>query len=416
MTAVKVWVRLDGADVLAGALYGHRRRQVEAASFSYRAEYLGTPGAYALDSALPLVLGAQQTRVGQALFGAFTDCAPDRWGRSLVLRREAALARSERRAVRQLGETDYLLGVRDDLRQGALRFRLPDEAHFLADDKSGVPALTDLPQLLDLAERAEHPDSFSAAADLPDLQRLVRVGSSLGGARPKAHVRDTDGRVAIAKFPSAQSDTWNVMAWEKVALDLAAQAGVDVPASKLLTLAGRSVLVLDRFDRTATGERIGYVSAMTMLEASDGDQRSYIEIAEVIENSSARATFELQQLWRRIVFNVLVSNTDDHLRNHGFLHVRGDVWRLAPAFDLNPNPASGPKLLSTTIDVADDTASVQLALDVADYFRLTEQDARTVLQDVAAAVGRWRQVAHQHGLSEQEMARMQPAFDSAIDG
>jgi serine/threonine-protein kinase HipA len=206
------------------------------------------------------------------------------------------------------------------------------------------------------------------------------------------------------------------MAWEKVALDLAAQAGVDVPSSKLLTLAGRSVLVLDRFDRTATGERIGYVSAMTMLEASDGDQRSYIEIAEVIENSSARATFELQQLWRRIVFNVLVSNTDDHLRNHGFLHVRGDVWRLAPAFDLNPNPASGPKLLSTTIDVADDTASVQLALDVADYFRLTEQDARTVLQDVAAAVGRWRQVAHQHGLSEQEMARMQPAFDSAIDG
>jgi serine/threonine-protein kinase HipA len=409
VTAVEVWVRLDGADVLAGTLYGHRRRQVEAASFSYRAEYLATAGAYALDPALPLVLGAQQTRVGQAVFGAFTDCAPDRWGRTLVLRREAALARAERRPARQLGETDYLLGVRDDLRQGALRFRL-EGGEFLADDRSGVPALTDLPQLLDLAERAEHPDSFGTAADLPDLQRLVRVGSSLGGARPKAHVRDTGGRIAIAKFPSAQSDTWNVMAWEKVALDLAASAGLDVPASKLLSLAGRSVLVLDRFDRTPAGERIGYVSAMTMLEASDGDQRSYIEIAEVIENTATRVTFELQQLWRRIVFNVLVSNTDDHLRNHGFLHVRDDVWRLSPAFDLNPNPAPGPKLLSTTIDVADDTASVQLALDVADYFRLSADDARTVLQDVAAAVARWRQVAHQHGLSEQEIARMEPAF------
>jgi serine/threonine-protein kinase HipA len=411
VTAVEVWVGLNGADVFAGTLYSDRRRQVEAASFSYRADYLSAPGAYALDPALPLVLGAQQTRVGQALFGAFTDCAPDRWGRRLVDRREAALARAERRPARQLGETDYLLGVRDDLRQGSLRFRL-DGSGFLADDDSGVPALTDLPQLLDLAARAEDPGSFTDASDLPDLQRLVRVGSSLGGARPKAHVLDTSGRIAIAKFPSAHSDTWNVMAWEKVALDLAAQAGVEVPTSKLLSLAGRSVLVLDRFDRTATGERIGYASAMTMIEAGDGDQRSYIEIAEVIENTSARATFELQQLWRRMVFTVLISNTDDHLRNHGFLHVRGDVWRLAPAFDLNPNPAPGAKFLSTTIDVADDTASVALALSVADYFRLTAADARTVLDDVAAAVSQWRKVAHRHGLGESEIVRMEPAFSS----
>ena len=411
MTAVEVWAGLDGGDVFAGTLYSDRRRQVEAASFSYRADYLSAPGAYALDPALPLVLGAQQTRVGQALFGAFTDCAPDRWGRRLVDRREAALARAERRPARQLGETDYLLGVRDDLRQGSLRFRL-DGSGFLADDDSGVPALTDLPQLLDLAARAEDPGSFTDASDLPDLQRLVRVGSSLGGARPKAHVLDTGGRIAIAKFPSAHSDTWNVMAWEKVALDLAAQAGVEVPTSKLLSLAGRSVLVLDRFDRTATGERIGYASAMTMVEAADGDQRSYIEIAEVIENTSARATFELQQLWRRMVFTVLISNTDDHLRNHGFLHVRGDVWRLAPAFDLNPNPAPGAKFLSTTIDVADDTASLELALAVADYFRLTSTDARTVLDDVAAAVSQWRKVAHRHGLGESEITRMEPAFAS----
>jgi serine/threonine-protein kinase HipA len=411
MSAIEVWVSIDGADVHAGSLYSHRRRQTEAASFSYDAEYLSSPGAYALDPALPLVLGAQQTRVGQALFGALTDCAPDRWGRTLVNRRETALARAERRPARQLGETDFLLGVRDDLRQGALRFR-QDGGGFLADDASGVPALTDLPQLLDLAARAEDPESLRHSSDLPALERLVRVGSSLGGARPKAHVLDTGGRISIAKFPSAHSDTWNVMAWEKVALDLASAAGVEVPASTLVNLAGRSVLVVDRFDRTGTGQRIGYVSAMTMLEAADGDQRSYIEIAEVIENTSGRATFELQQLWRRIVFNVLISNTDDHLRNHGFLHVRGDVWRLAPAFDLNPDPAAGRKFLTTTIDVADDTASIEVALSVADYFRLTATDARTVLADVAGAVSQWRRVAHRHGLTEPDLTQMEPAFSS----
>jgi hypothetical protein len=156
--------------------------------------------------------------------------------------------------------------------------------------------------LLDLAQRAE-----ADTADLPDLQRLVRIGSSLGGARPEAHVRKADGRIAIAKFPSASHDTWNVMTWEKVALDLAVQAGIEVPSSMLLNLAGRSVLILDRFDRTAAGERVGYVSAMTKLEASDGDQRSYLDIAEVIERVSTSATEELHQLWRRIVFSIMIS-------------------------------------------------------------------------------------------------------------
>ena len=268
-----------------------------------------------------------------------------------------------------------------------------------------MPALTDLPALLDLAARAE-----DDSASLDDLRRLVRVGSSLGGARPKAHVLDEGGRVAIAKFPSARSDTWNVMAWEKVALDLAERAGIDVPASRLLDLAGRHVLVVDRFDRTADHLRIGYASAMTMLEASDGDQRSYLEIADVVERVSLRATEELVQLWRRIAFSVLIANTDDHLRNHGFLHVRGDSWRLSPAFDLNPDPSPGQKYLNTAIDESDTTASVELALAVAPYFRLSPQAARDVLRDVAAAVSRWRQVAKQHGLADVEIEQMAPAF------
>lgn len=409
MTDVQVHVALDGVDTLAGTLYSHRRRGTESATFTYTSGYLSTPGAYALDPELPLTTGARQTRVGAALFGAFTDCAPDRWGRTLVTRREAALAHAEGRATRSLGEIDYLLGVRDDLRQGALRFR-NGSGPFLADDDTGVPALTDLPALLDLAARAER-----GTVDLPDLQRLIRIGSSLGGARPKAHVRGADGRIAIAKFPSAGHDTWKVMAWEKVALDLAASAGIDVPASQLLDLAGRHVVVVDRFDRTSTGERIGYVSAMTMLGASDGEQRSYLEIAEVIENTSARATEELHQLWRRIVFSVLISNTDDHLRNHGFLHERVDVWRLAPAFDLNPDPGVGPKYLSTAIDDTDGTASLSSALAVAGYFRLRDAQARATVRDMAAAVARWRDVAMRHRLNLSEIGTMEPAFAALAD-
>jgi serine/threonine-protein kinase HipA len=358
---------------------------------------------------LPLTSGARQTRAGQALFGALTDCAPDRWGRTLIARREAALARGERRTARALGELDYLLGVRDDLRQGALRFRF-GQGPFLADEDTGVPALTDLPALLDLAARAE-----KGTADLPDLQRLIRAGSSLGGARPKAHVRDSDGRIAIAKFPSADQDTWNVMAWEKVALDLAQGAGVEVPRSRLLNLAGRNVLVVARFDRTGAGQRIGYVSAMTMLEAADGDRRSYLDIAEIIEGVSAHATRELHQLWRRLVFAVLISNTDDHLRNHGFLHERGGVWRLAPAFDLNPNPAPGPKFHATMIDETDESASLRGVLAVADYFRLTDLQARAILRDMAEAVSRWRALAALHGLSLSEIAEMEPAFSAIAE-
>lgn len=224
----------------------------------------------------------------------------------------------------------------------------------------------------------------------------------------------TDGPVAIAKFPSAASDTWNVMAWEKVALDLARRAGITVPDSELLNLAGRHVLLVDRFDRTPAGARIGYVSAMTMLEAADGDQRSYLEIAETIEQTSSRATRDLAELWRRVVFNVLISNTDDHLRNHGFRHAGGTAWDLAPAFDLNPDPEPGPKDLSTAIDTADTTASLDLAMSVAPLFRLSPAAATDVLTDVAAAVSTWRATAAAW-LSPVEVERMAPAFAALQD-
>jgi len=216
--------------------------------------------------------------------------------------------------------------------------------------------------------------------------------------------------VAIAKFPSYGSDTWDVMAWEKVALDLARDAGVTVPDSQLIRIGARHALIIDRFDRGGT-TRIGYASAMTMLEARDGDQRSYLEIAAVIEERSASATAELRQLWRRMAFSILISNTDDHLRNHGFLHDHAEAWSLSPAFDLNPNPAPGPKYLSTAVDFDDPRASVETLLSVADYFRLDASQALDVLAEVTRAAANWRRVARAHGLTQRDLAEMEPAFE-----
>lgn len=397
---------LAGTDVLAGRLHSHRRRTTESATFCHDQAYLARFDAYALDPALPLVAGALHTPVGLGLFNAFRDSAPDRWGRNLIMRRERQRASSTGETPRDVSEFDFLLGVRDDLRQGAIRFRDPQTGDYLEDDDIGVPAVADLPQLLDIAASVE---TDSAAA--PELRRLVRAGSSLGGARPKTHVIARDGRAAIAKFPSTSADTWNVMAWESVALHLAADAGVEVPCSGLVNVANRSVLIVDRFDRTLTGQRLGYASALTMLEAREGDQRSYLDIAETIEERSPHATKDLHQLWRRMVLYVMISNTDDHLRNHAFLHVGSGAWRLSPAFDINPDPAPGPKDLSTAINEVETEASVDLLLEVAPYFRLDLDAAGEVISHVERAVSRWRTVARHTGLSPNEIDSMEPAFE-----
>jgi serine/threonine-protein kinase HipA len=404
-TVVEVHVAIDNETRRAGSLYAESGRRTETATFVYDGAYIASRGAYAFDPALALDAAPHHTRQDQKLFGAFADCAPDRWGRTLLQRTEQRRAREAGTSPRRLTEVDFLLGVRDDLRQGALRFRIDANGEFLADEDRGVPALTQLPELLELAARADR-DS----ANYDELRRLVRAGSSLGGARPKAHVVASDGRLAIAKFPSSSTDTWNVMAWEKVAHDLARDAGITVPNSELINVDGRSVHVIDRFDRRGD-ERIGYISATTMLEASDGETRSYLEIAAAIEQESRRATEDLRELWRRIAFTVLISNTDDHLRNHGFLHAGSDAWILSPAFDMNPNPEPGPKELCCAIDDSDTTASVVHLREVADYFRLDDGQARAVLNEVAAAVVRWREVAREYGLTEHDIEDMAPAFE-----
>lgn len=401
---VDVYVQLAGQDVRAGQLNSHYGRGAESATFLYDAAYLADPRAYALEPALPKVAGAQHTALGVNMFHSFTDSSPDRWGKVLITKAERRRATEAKSTPRTLSEFSYLLGVRDDLRQGAIRFALPGTGEFMADDVGGVPALADLPELLDLAEQTEDDET-----DLSGLRKLLRAGSSLGGARPKAHVRTEDGKIGIAKFPS-RSDDWNVMAWEKVAFDLAQAAGIAVPDSALLKIAGRDVHVIDRFDRLSS-HRIGYVSAMTMLEARDGDTGSYLDIGAVIEEHSAAATQELHQLWKRIVFSVLISNLDDHLRNHGFLRNVASSWTLSPAFDLNPVPSPGAKYLSTAINESDTDASIELALDVAEMFRLDRAAAIAALTEVTVATSRWSDVAGHLGQTKKQIDQMAPAFE-----
>ena len=407
-TAVDVVVHVDGIDLLCGRLHFHFVRGVESATFTYDSGWLADRRGYAVDPALPMVAGPQHTAVGQPLFRAFADSAPDRWGRRLVQRAERMRAEEAGSPARRLSEAAFLLGVRDDLRQGAVRFRNPATSAFLADEAIGIPAVTELPHLLELAGRFERDE-----AKWDELRAMLRVGSSLGGARPKAHVLAPDGNVAIAKFPSPNSDTWNVMAWEKTALDLAQLAGITVPSRTLIAVAGRQVLVVDRFDRVDSSDaRVGYVSALTMLEGQDGDTASYLDIGAIIEQVSPAMTSDLRQLWRRVAFGILISNTDDHLRNHGFLHASANAWVLSPAFDLNPNPEPGPKYFATAVaDPAHTRSSIAELLAVAQYFRLSSATAATVLGEVVSAVARWREVAAGNGLGGKELQLMQPAFE-----
>jgi serine/threonine-protein kinase HipA len=400
---IEVVVQIAGEDVPAGSLWTHLRGAIGSATFAYIPEYLARRDSYQLDPLLEEHTAQQQTPRGQALFGAFSDAAPDGWGRRLVRRNELRRAAKENRTERDVPEIDYLLGVRDDLRQGALRFRHDRQSPYLASELAGIPHLIDLPRLLNAAEQLERDEASDE-----DLQILLDGGSSLGGARPKAHVLDPSGWLGIAKFPAPERDEWDVIRWEAVALTLAGSAGIRVPEFKLHEVARRPVLILRRFDRDERG-RVGYVSAMTMLEAIDGTRGSYLEIAEVIEEQSPSAAADLSELWRRIVFSILISNTDDHLRNHGFLRSSTAGWTLSPAFDLNPNPRR--RSFTTTIESGSEQSDVETALGVASLFRLSPEKARAMLVEVSGATSQWRQVASASGLSKGAIEQMKPAFE-----
>ena len=403
---VLVYADLQGASHLVGRLWMRTRKDRESASFEYDRPWLSHPQRFSLEPALKLGPGPFHTAADRPLFGAIGDSAPDRWGRVLMRRAERRRADHEGQTPRTLREIDYLLRVDDEARMGALRFAQTEGGPFLAESSGAkIPPLIELPQLLSAAER-----TLTDTDTDEDLRLLLAPGSSLGGARPKASVRDRDGHLAIAKFPNQVDDISTVL-WEAVALTLAERAGISVPAWRLENPLGKPVLLLRRFDRDGA-MRLPFLSAMSILGAKDNETHSYLEFVDVLRQYGAAPKEDMHALWRRIVFSVLISNTDDHLRNHGFLWAGPAGWRLSPAYDLNPVPVDiKPRVLTTAIDLEDSTASLKLALGVASYFELSSKEAIAIAAQVGKAVEGWRTVASSRGLSAQEVDRMASAFE-----
>ena len=408
MSESEILVYLDktGKPQLVGRLWVRTRGGREGASFRYDPTWLQNPERFALEPALTLGDGAYHTSSGKALFGAFGDSAPDRWGRMLMNRNEHRRARKQSSTPRALRELDYLLGVSDEARQGALRFSLQPNGPFLADAGGAtIPLLVDLPRLLDAADHVLDDDESSE-----DLRLILAPGSSLGGARPKASLRKSDGTLAIAKFATAKDD-YDVVRSEALALSLARTAGITTAAWQLETILGRGVLVVDRFDRSSIA-RIPFLSAMSMLGATDHESHSYLELADAISQHGANAQHDSHELWRRVLFTVLISNTDDHLRNHAFLYQGTEGWRLSPAYDVNPTPRDvKPRVLSTNIDETNATASTDLVFSIAGRFRLSPDKARAIAKEVANATSKWDRVATGLGIGKRDRERLEASFE-----
>ncbi len=406
MADFEVHLSIHGETRPVGRARSNRVRGREIVLFEYADEWLRENDRFAIARDLPLTPGVFAPPAGQTIHGALGDSAPDTWGRRLMQRAARRQAEREGRDVRTLMESDYLLGVEDETRLGSLRFRRVDGEGFLADSRGGVPPLVELGRLLQSTERILRDEDTDE-----DLQLIFAPGSSLGGARPKASVIDQHGRLSIAKFPK-ESDEYSIETWEEIALRLAERAGIVTADHELLHVAGKAVLLSRRFDRGKDGRRIPFLSAMAMLGARDGERGSYPEMVDALASHGGHAKKDAHALYRRVVFNVLVSNVDDHLRNHGFLRMDNSGWTLSPAYDLNPVPADlKPRVLTTNIDLEEGTCSIDLLEASAELFSLSLAKAREILVEVAAATSTWRAVAEDLGAPSSEIHRMASAFE-----
>ena len=395
---------------LMGVLSVSPAKGKESFSFEYADAWLRSGFSQMIDPDLQLYSGAYYPRDDKPNFGVFLDSCPDRWGRVLMQRREAAIAKQEDRARKKLLESDFLLGVYDGHRMGALRFKLDNTDSFLNDNKQrAAPPWTSLRELEHASLKFEE-DNTDDPEYLKWVAMLIAPGSSLGGARPKASVIDAHNNLWIAKFPSRNDDK-DIACWEMVTNQLAISAGLNVAEGKLLQFNNKfHTYLTKRFDRTAAGERIHFASAMTLLGHTDGEDASgasYLELMEFISRHGASVEKDLEELWRRIVFSICVKNTDDHLRNHGFL-LTEKGWLLSPAYDINPNEYG--KGLSLNITDTDNSLDLDLAMTIAGYFRLSDGKASQIIQDVSAVIKDWEKVAGKHKISNAEQERMSEAF------
>lgn len=398
---VRVEVDLGGRTALVGEAYFHVARSQISTTFKYADEFLGSRQAYPISPELSLSV-APITVPG--LPGAFSDSAPDRWGRNLVAKQHRRLVAQGDARDRRLTEVDYLLGVSDTTRQGALRFRRTSTTEYLSTGAT-VPRAVSLPELQHAADEAT--DGSGAA-----IKRLLDAGTgSLGGARPKASVAGDSGALMIAKF-TRPSDDWSVILWERLALEIAQSSGVAVPHAQLVRIDARPVLLLDRFDRQSA-RRIGYMSAMTASERRDGEHADYVDVVEAIEDTSSRWRRDCRELFRRMALSSALHNTDDHLRNHGFL--RSDAgWELSSAFDINPEPDLAVERQTAINGVTEAEHEAEALLEFAPLCHLTIPEARTILSEVTEAVSRWEERANALAIPSRELTFVGDAINTQL--
>lgn len=400
--------------ILMGNLYVNVIKGGESYSFEYDKDWLKRTGlALTLDPEL-MPYSGRQYPTGKNIFGLFADASPDRWGRVLMNKRERILAEKEGRKPSKLYDSDYLLGVYDETRMGGIRFKSDPEGPFLSDDKeTAVPPWATLRTLEEASRNFENDETGLFEKW---LNQLIKPGSSLGGARPKATVADTKDQLWIAKFPS-KNDENDTGAWEMVAHDLAALCGLNVPEAKLEKFSPLgSTFLIKRFDRLES-KRVHFASAMTLLGKTDGasaaDGSSYLDIAAFIKSYGAQPKNDLIELWKRIVFSMAVTNTDDHLRNHAFI-LTDKGWILSPLYDVNPVPYGDE--LSLNVDEDDNSISIELAVQTAVRFGISESDAQAYAEDILKIVrDSWEKSAVGNGLTRRQIEEMRPAFSACYE-
>ena len=393
---------------IVGILSAQQAKGKKAFSFEYDRDWLKSGQQFLLDPDIQLYGGPQYPNQKEN-FGIFLDSMPDTWGRTLMKRREAQLAREKNVKPKTLYDIDFLLGVFDESRMGALRFKIDLVGEFLDNDK-----VTSTPPWASIRELQNAAFIFENDINNEDVNRylsvLITPGSSLGGARPKANILDADKSLWIAKFPS-KTDTIDKAAWEFLAYQLSTKAGVEMAPCRMERILGKHhTFFTKRFDRE-NGERIHFASAMTMTGNNEDtirdNQASYLDIAEFISNHGANIEANLRQLWRRIIFNIAISNTDDHLRNHGFILTK-EGWILSPAYDLNPSIDKDG--LALNIDTDNNELDFDLAKSVGEYFRLNNNQMEEIIQQVLGVTTKWKTIANEIGISRSEQEVMGKAF------
>lgn len=395
---------------LVGTIYVAENRGKELYSFEYSPKWLSKAD-HLLDPDLQLYGGRQYVRDDKKIFGVFADSCPDRWGRLLMKRREEIRAKAAGERPKKLLDSDFLVGVYDEARMGGLRFKTSKDGDFISNDKEyATPPWTSLRELEQASVSFENEEE---SFDEKWIRQLIAPGSSLGGARPKASVMAPDGSLWIAKFPSKHDD-FDSGAWEMVTHELAVMCGLNVPEARLEKFSKLgSTFLVKRFDRDGD-KRIHFSSAMTMLGKKDGadysDGSSYLEIVSFLKANGASPKKDLIELWKRIVFSMAVSNTDDHFRNHGFV-LAEDGWKLSPLYDVNPDIYG--EYLSLNVDDNDSKIDFELALSAAAFYGIEKKLAKEMIAEIRNVVGKnWEQLAKKYGISRNEIERMRVAFSS----